>query len=351
MRPNRQQSQLIDIVMPALNEGECIGATIETLFEAVENLPYRFELIVVDDGSTDDTAEIVTRCEASFPIRLIRLTRNFGKETALLAGLDHARGDATIIMDADLQHPARLIGVFLEHWRNGFDCVYAVRANRKDESILKRLMAHLFYLGINQGTPVRIPRDALDFRLLDRAAVQSLCSMRERVRFTKGLYAWLGFRSLAVPMSPASRTAGKSRFDFGALVRLGWDGLTSFSDLPLRLSGAIGFLVAMLSIAYGTFIALRTLIFGADVPGWATLVDVVCFVGGLQLLFLGVLGQYMRNIFIESKQRPNYLVRESSQSQWCARNAGNTLRTIQNSANAAATGNGHDRASDTTDAA
>ena len=314
-----REARLIDFVMPALNEGKCIARTIKALFEAVAGLPYRFELIVVDDGSTDDTAGIVERFEKRFPIRLVQLTRNFGKETALLAGLDLARGDATIIIDADLQHPVAVIGEFLEYWREGYDCVYAVRKDRDDESILKRLFTRLFYYGVNRGAPVRIPRNALDFRLLDRSAVEALCSMRERVRFTKGLYAWLGFRNLAVPVAPAPRHGGESHFDFNALRRLGWDGLTSFSDWPLRLAGSVGLLVASASMAYGVYEAVRTLIFGVDVPGWATITVAVCFVGGLQLLFLGVLGQYVRSIFIESKQRPNYLVRDFSQSELCAR--------------------------------
>lgn len=311
--------ELIDIVIPALNEAQCIGRTIESVFESVQSLPYRFELIIVDDGSTDATADIVEQYENRYPIRLLQLTRNFGKETALLAGLDHARGGATIIMDADLQHPTELIGKFLEHRSQGYDCVYAVRQDRDDESILKRLMTRIFYYGVNRGASVRIPRNALDFRLLDRSAVEALCSMRERVRFTKGLYAWLGFRSLGVPIVPAPRHAGASRFNFKGLMQLGWDGLTSFSDWPLRLAGLIGLCVASFSIMYGIFIAARTLLFGVDVPGWATITVAICFVGGLQLLFLGVLGQYLRSVFIESKQRPNYLVRRRSQSEHCIR--------------------------------
>jgi glycosyltransferase involved in cell wall biosynthesis len=311
------EPNLIDCVVPALNEAGSIGQTVETLFDAVADLPYRFELIVIDDGSTDDTATVVERLEKRYPIRLVRLTRNFGKETALLAGLDQARGDATIILDADLQHPVALIDEFLQRWREGYDCVYAIRQNRNDESVLKRLLTRVFYFGVNRGAAVRIPRDALDFRLLDRSAVRALRSMRERVRFTKGLYAWLGFRSLGVPVTPGRRHAGESRFSLNALTRLGWDGLTSFSDWPLRLAGSVGSVVASLSMAYGIFIAIRTLIFGVDVPGWATIAVVVCFIGGLQLLFLGILGQYVRSIFIESKQRPNYLVQAYSQSRLC----------------------------------
>lgn len=319
MTPKDQHAGLIDVVMPALNEGESIGHAIEALFHAVAELSYRFELIVVDDGSTDDTAAVVQGLQSQYPVRLVSLTRNFGKETALLAGLDAARGDATIIVDADLQHPVEVIAEFLERWREGYDCVYAVRKDREGETVLKRLLTRLFYFGLNRGAALRIPEDALDFRLLDRSAVQSLCAMRERVRFTKGLYAWLGARSTAVPIAPAPRHAGKTRFDFNALTRLGWDGLTSFSDWPLRLAGSVGSLVASLSMAYGIYIAIRTLIFGVDVPGWATITVVVCFVGGLQLLFLGILGQYVRSIFIESKQRPNYLIRDYSQSALCTR--------------------------------
>jgi glycosyltransferase involved in cell wall biosynthesis len=314
-----RQAGLIDFVMPALNEGKSIAHTIEALFDAVAGLPYRFELIVVDDGSTDDTAGIVEHFESRLPIRLVCLTRNFGKETALLAGLDLARGDATIIMDADLQHPVAVVSEFLKYWREGYDCVYAVRKDRDDEPVLKRLFARLFYYGVNRGASVRIPRNALDFRLLDRSAVKALCSMRERVRFTKGLYAWLGVRSRPVSVAPAPRLGGESRFDFNSLRRLGWDGLTYLYEWPLRLAGSVGLLVASGSIAYGVYEVVRTLIFGVDVPGWATITVAVCLVGGLQLLFLGVLGQYVRSIFIESKQRPNYLVKDFSQSELCAR--------------------------------
>jgi polyisoprenyl-phosphate glycosyltransferase len=300
----------VDVVIPAYNEVECIGRTIEALFAQLACLSYRFELIVVDDGSTDGTAEVVKTYMSRLPITLVALTRNFGKETALLAGLDHARGDATVLMDADLQHPVEIIERFLAHWEAGYECVYAVKEHRRGESWSKRLLAKAFYSSLNSGSRLRVVPDALDFRLLDRAAVRALCSIRERVRFTKGLYSWLGLRSIEVPLAPPERAAGRSRFDAASLIRLGWDGLTSFSDLPLRVSAMVGGAVASIAVAYALYIAARTLVFGIEIPGWATLTVAVTFLSGLQILFLGVLGQYVRNVFIETKQRPNYLLRE-----------------------------------------
>lgn len=302
----------IEVVIPAYNEECSIGRTIEALFNYVATLPYRFELIVVNDGSQDRTGETVKQYSSRYAISLIELTRNFGKETALLAGLDLARGDATIIMDADMQHPVELIEKFLAEWENGYQCVYGIRRHRADESLFKRVFTKVFYLGLNSGATVRIVPDALDFRLLDRSAVKALCSLRERVRFTKGLYAWLGFRSIGIPFVPAPRVGGASRFDRRSLFALGWDAITSFSDLPLRLSGLIGGAVAVGSLGYGLYIAARTLIFGIDVPGWATLTVAITLLGGMQLLFLGILGRYLRCIFIEAKHRPNYLVAELS---------------------------------------
>ena len=304
----------IDVVIPAFNEESCIGEAIETLFERVTSSRYAFELIVVDDGSADRTAEIVKSYLDRYPITLVRLTRNFGKETALLAGLDQARGDATILMDADLQHPVEMIEQFIAHWEAGYECVYGVKQDRRNEGLLKRVLTRIFYLGMNSESGVRIVPNALDFRLLDRAAVRALCALRERVRFTKGLYAWLGFRSIGVPFVPAERAGGKSHFGGRSLIRLGWDGWTSFSDLPLRFAGIVGALVAAASVGYGLWITVRTLLFGVDLPGWATLTVAITFLSGLQLLFLGVLGQYVRNVFIETKHRPNYLVRELVQS-------------------------------------
>ena len=303
-------TKTVDIVIPAFNEEGNIARAIETVFERLESLPYQFELIVVDDGSHDRTAEIAASYVGRYPVRVVRLTRNFGKENALLAGLDLARGAATILMDADLQHPVELIPEFLAKWEQGFEVVYAVKDSRQGEGMLKRIATAAFYAGVNRGADVDIPRNAVDFRLLDRAAVRALCSIRERVRFTKGLYAWLGFRTAEVPFVAAERHTGKTTFNRGRLVRLGWDGLTSFSDFPLRIASMVGALVAFAAVPYGLWIAIRTLVYGVDVPGWATLTVAVMLLSGVQLLFLGVLGQYIRNVFIETKQRPNYLIRD-----------------------------------------
>lgn len=300
---------IVDIVIPAFNEESGIGRTLERLAQCLAGSRYRFEVIVVDDGSSDATAEIAARSSV-LPLRVVRLTRNFGKESALLAGLDHARGAATILMDADLQHPAELIPELLAHWERGYECVYAVKQCRDREGWLKRAGSAIFYAAIRRGADIAIPPHAGDFRLLDRAVVRALCSLRERVRFTKGLYAWLGFRQLGVPYVPAARTAGVTKYDAGRLLGLAWDGLTSFSDLPLRASGVVGAATASIALLYGAYIAARTLLMGVDVPGWATLTDAIMFLGGLQILLLGVIGQYVRNVFLETKQRPNYLVRE-----------------------------------------
>jgi hypothetical protein len=213
-------------------------------------------------------------------------------------------------MDADLQHPVELIPEFLARWEQGFEVIYAVKETRQGETLLKRLATAAFYAGVNRGSDIDIPENAVDFRLLDGAAVRALCSIRERVRFTKGLYAWLGFRTCAVPFTAAERHAGQTSFNRERLVRLGWDGLTSFSDFPLRVMSVLGALFAFAAVPYALWIAVRTLVYGVDVPGWATLTVATMLLGGLQLLFLGVLGQYIRNVFIETKQRPNYLIRD-----------------------------------------
>lgn len=299
-------------MLPAYNEAGSITTVLDRIFEALDEPGYSFEVIVVDDGSKDATADIVaTYIELKrFPVTLVRLTRNFGKEAALLAGLDHAEGDAVVLMDADLQHPIELIPAFLRRWEQGYQNVYGVRQHRDDERLLKRFGSRLLYALLNAGSQAPIPPDALDFRLLDRSVVLALRQVRERVRFTKGLYAWLGYRSIGVPFAPAPRQSGTTHFGLGALLKLGWDGLTSFSDLPLRLAGLTGFVIACAALGYGSFIALRTMVFGVDVPGWATLTVAITFLSGLHMIFLGIIGEYVRNIYIESKQRPNYLIRE-----------------------------------------
>jgi glycosyltransferase involved in cell wall biosynthesis len=302
------RKKIIDILIPAYNEEQNIGAVIEQVFSTLRDPRYRFDVIVVDDGSEDGTADVVKKLIDTHPVTLISLSRNFGKETALLAGLDHASGHAVIIMDADMQHPVELVPQFIDKWEAGYQSVYGIRQHRKDETILKALLTRLFYFVVNRQSKVRIEPNALDFRLLDRSVVLALRSVRERVRFMKGLYAWVGYQSTGIEFVPKRRHSGKSKFGAKGLLRLGWDGLTSFSDLPLRLAGIVGFVISSLSVCYAAYIALRTLVFGIDVPGWATLTVAITFLSGIQMFFLGIIGQYIRSIFIETKNRPSYLV-------------------------------------------
>ncbi|HEX5419667.1 MAG TPA: glycosyltransferase family 2 protein [Gammaproteobacteria bacterium] len=304
------QPKSVDILIPAYNEEHNIGPLIEQLFATLRDSRYRIEIIVVDDGSEDGTAEVVREHCGRYPVTLLSLARNFGKETALLAGLDYSSADAVVVMDADWQHPVELIPRFFEEWEAGYRCVYAVKQHRRDEGLAKALLVKLFYLIVNYDSKFRIEPDAVDFRLLDRSVVTALRSVRERVRFMKGLYAWVGFRSKAIPFEPDPRREGKSKFSARSLLRLGWDGLTSFSDLPLRLSAVTGFLISLGSLIYGAYIWIRTLAFGVDEPGWATLVVAITFLSGVQMLFLGILGQYIRNIFLETKNRPSYVLAE-----------------------------------------
>jgi glycosyltransferase involved in cell wall biosynthesis len=306
--PRGGRGKQVLILIPAYNEADSIGEILTRLHQQLSALPYRFSVLVVDDGSTDDTATVALARGHLLPTTVLKLSRNFGKETALLAGFDHAEAEAVIVMDADLQHPLELIPKFLELWESGYQMVYGVKQNRKSESRLKAFTVNLFYKAINSRSDFYIQPNATDFRLLDRSVIAALVSLRERVRFTKGLYAWAGFRSIGIEFVPPQRMAGSSHFSSRALRRLGLDGLTSFSDAPLRLSADLGICIALASIAYGAYIAVRTLFFGIDVPGWATLTVAVTLLGGLQLFFIGVVGTYVRNIFEETKQRPNYIV-------------------------------------------
>lgn len=307
----------ICIVMPAHNEQDNIRAAVEKIHETFLSIDYDFEIIIVDDGSRDNTVGEIQRILQSYPVRLLKLSRNFGKEHALIAGLDHADGDAVILMDADLQHPMEMVPEFLEKWRQGYDIVYGYREDRRDESWYKRLFTRIFYTLINRGSEIKIEPGALDFRLLDRRVVEALRTLRERVRFTKGLYAWVGYKSIGIAFMPNQRHAGESSFSRKNLFKLGWDGLTSFSDLPLKMMSSAGAIISFSSVCYAFYIFARTLILGVDLPGWATLTVAISFLGGIQLLSLGIMGYYIRNIFVETKQRPNYIVEQEIVSPLC----------------------------------
>lgn len=307
--PDRPANPLISCIVPAFNESANIGRFLQVLHEELCKHSSRVEMIVVNDGSRDDTAAKVIAASQQLPVKLIDFSRNFGKEAALTAGIDRADGDAVIMIDADFQHPVETIGAFVEQWRAGFDMVYGVRTDRAEETGVKRSGVKLFYWLIDRMASVDLPADAGDFRLLDRKVVLALRSLPERGRFMKGLYSWVGFRSTAVSFQVQQREAGESSFTFRQLWRLAMTGLISFSDLPLRMWSVIGLVISGLSFVYALWVVLKTMLFGADTSGWPTIVVAIMFFGGVQLISVGVLGEYIARIFNEVKQRPNYLVR------------------------------------------
>jgi len=299
----------ISCVVPAFNEAENLPTLLTQLLPELAALSERFEVVIVDDGSTDDTAAAVAPWLPKGGVRYLRLSRNFGKEHALTAGIDHAGGEVVVLMDADLQHPVEIIAKMVAAWQGGADMVCAARASRADERLAKRIGTALFYWMVNRkGSKVQIPVDAGDFRLMDRCVVDALKSLPERNRFMKGLYAWVGFRTEIIDYQPAERQAGQSSFSMRSLVRLALTGVTAFSNVPLRLWSALGALIAVGAIGFGLVIVIQHFIRGHDVPGWATLVTSLMFFSGVQLLSIGILGEYVGRIFDEVKQRPIYLV-------------------------------------------
>ena len=263
---------------------------------------------LVDDGSRDATVERVMSAMDDLPVSLVQLSRNFGKEIALTAGIAEAKGDLAVLIDSDFQHPPELIPAFIEQWRRGYDMVFAVRSDRNDESLLKRTFTHVFYGLLNFGERNKIPENTQDFRVLDRSLLDALNSMPERNRFMKGLYNWVGFTRLGIKVRTDPRRHGKSSFNFMSLLRLAATGLTAFSNVPLRLWTVIGAVISFASIAYAIYIVIETLLFGNNASGWPTLVVAVTFLGGVQLLSIGILGEYIGRIFTEVKQRPAYFV-------------------------------------------
>ena len=300
----------LSFVIPAHNEQGCIGQTVSQVCAFSKKLGQTIEIIVVDDGSTDATCDEAQRSCEGQPAIILRLSRNFGKEQAIMAGLNRSTGRAVVVLDADLQEPLHYLKDMLVHRAEGYEMIYAVRAKRLDESWLKRVGTHVFYKLLNFGTEMPIPQDARDFRLMDRRVVDALCALPERNRFMKGLYGWVGFRSVAVPIEIAPRHSGCSKFGFKRLTKLALTGLTAFTEWPLRVWTGIGMIVAVSSLLFGFWIVLRTLLFGIDVPGWSTLVVAVSLLGGVQLISIGVLGEYLARVFSEVKGRPGYIVAE-----------------------------------------
>lgn len=300
----------ISCVIPAYHEEEGIAEFLTQLCEHISALTDQYEVIVIDDGSKDSTALEVIAASGGLPVKLISLSRNFGKESAISAGLDHVSGDVTIVMDSDFQHPFHVIPEFLRWWQQGYDMVYGIRRDRATDPAWRRFLSRSFYRILSRGASIDIPADAGDFRLFDRRVVLALQQLPERSRFMKGLYNWVGFHSVGIPFDVEARRMGKSHFHFSRLFELAMTGLTSFSVFPLRLLMAGGLFLSGCSILYGLFIIFRTLLQGNNVPGWATLAVATTLLGGVQLLSLGIVGEYVARIFNEVKKRPNYLIAE-----------------------------------------
>lgn len=296
--------------MPAYNEEDVLPVFHERLVTVLSKADVRFEILYVDDGSTDGTLGLLHRLRDDMnSVAVIELSRNFGKEIAVTAGLDHAGGDAVVIIDADLQDPPSLIIEFLAEWRAGYDVVYGRRRSRAGESWLKKTTATWFYRVINQLGNVEIPKDSGDFRLLSRRAVNALVSLREKHRYMKGLYAWIGFPQKEVLYERDARAAGKTKWNYWRLWNFALEGITSFSDIPLKISTYLGVATSGAAFFYGSFLLLQTLFFGNPVPGYPSLIIVVLFLGGVQLICLGIIGEYLARTYDESKARTLYFIK------------------------------------------
>ena len=304
--------KLVSLVVPVYNEAQALDSLFARLTPVLASLAprYRFEVVCVNDGSRDATLEMLIRRSRELPmLRVVDLSRNFGKEAALSAGLGEARGDAVIPLDADLQDPPELIVQMLEKWEAGAEVVLAHRVNRDTDGFLKRFTARCFYRVHNALSEPSIPENVGDFRLMDRRVVDVLLSLPESRRFMKGLFAWVGFRTESVGYERQERSAGSTKFSGWKLWNLALEGITSFSTVPLRAWTYVGGLVALLALAYGALLIVRTLVLGVDVPGYASLMTAVLFLGGVQLIGIGVLGEYVGRIYVESKRRPAFVVR------------------------------------------
>jgi polyisoprenyl-phosphate glycosyltransferase len=304
----------ISLVIPFYNEGETVFDFFNQITPIVNNLKqYKFEFVCVDDGSDDDTFANLLKIKDQ-RIKIIQLSRNFRKEAALTAGIDFATGAAVIPIDADLQDPPELIVTMLQKWEEGFEVVLAKRKNRSTDSWLKRNSAECFYKIHNWLADFKLPYNVGDFRLLDRVVVEALKKLPERQRFMKGLFAWVGFKSTIIEFDRLQRVSGKTKWNKWKLWNFALDGITSFSTLPLRIWSYLGVLLALIAFFYGSWIILRTLILGVDLPGYASLFVAILFIGGIQLIGVGVLGEYLGRIYQETKQRPIYVVRKIVQS-------------------------------------
>lgn len=308
---DRSRPDLLSVICPAYNEAETLVAFHKALSKTMRRLGQPFEVVFVNDGSRDGTLVLMRDLRSVHPnMTIVDLSRNFGKEIAIAAGLDHARGDAVVVMDADLQDPPELLGPMIEGWREGYEAVYAQRRAREGETWLKRFTAAAFYKLMSGVGSVAMPENVGDFRLMSRKVVDAVCAMRERHRMMKGVFAWVGFPSKAVPFDRPPRAAGETKWNYWKLWNLSLEGLTSSTLAPLKISTYLGFVTAGFAFLMGAFYIIKTAIFGDPVAGFPTLATLILFLGGVQLTVLGVIGEYLGRIFNETKARPLYFTND-----------------------------------------
>lgn len=302
----------LSIIVPLYNEQENLDILFERLLTVLERLNTTYEIVCVNDGSKDQTLQGLIEYHQKNPaIKVVNLSRNFGKDIALSAGIDYASGAAIIPIDADLQDPPELIESMVQKWREGYDVVYATRRSRQGESWLKRKTADGFYWFINKISNSPIPRNTGDFRLLDRQVVEAIKKMPEKTRFMKGLFTWVGFKQTSILFDRQPRFQGKTKWNYWKLWNFALDGITSFSLVPLKIWTYIGLIISFLALVYASFLIIRTLIFGIDLPGYVSIMVAILFLGGIQLITLGIIGEYLGRVYEEVKGRPLYLVRDS----------------------------------------
>ncbi|MDX2197955.1 MAG: glycosyltransferase family 2 protein [Phycisphaerae bacterium] len=306
-------SPQLSIVVPAFNELPNLGPLVERITAALDPLATAYEIIIVDDGSRDSTPALIADLRAEHPpLQCIRLARNFGHQAALFAGLEYSRGLAVVTLDADLQHPPELIPELVERWRAGFDVVQAVRTATQGESVAKNWTSAAFYRLLSTVTQIRLVPGSADFRLMSRPAVDALLQCRERVRFHRGLVQWIGFSVAEVPYEAASRFAGRTKYSWASMIRLAANAIFSFSSWPLRLAGMAGVVVSFAALAYLAFVLWAKFFSSAVVPGWSSILAAVLALGGMQLVVLWIIGEYLGRLYEEAKQRPLYVVKEST---------------------------------------